>query len=267
MSDFKVTLWGTRGTFVQTSSEKAKYGLETSCISIETKNAIFLIDCGSGIMKFDEYIASKEIKQKKIYILLTHYHHDHINGLGFVNFIHDKNKEVEVFGYGDVYENLNNYFGPPYFPVNILDLANVKTTNIESYETLELDGFKIKTTLLHHPQTCIGYKFITKNKTLTFAIDYEYKLDDKKELIEGFIDGSDFLIIDAFSTEEDYHEGWGHNSVEDAVYLVNKLNIGKCIITHHNIKYNDSKLDEIQKSISKTNDNIILAQSEYSFEF
>ncbi len=80
MSDFKVTLWGTRGSFVQTTSNKRKYGVETSCISLETENEFFLIDCGSGIRGFDKYIYDNNLTYKKVNIFLTHNHHDNING-------------------------------------------------------------------------------------------------------------------------------------------------------------------------------------------
>ncbi len=266
MSELKVTLWGTRGSLVQTDSDKIKYGLETSCISIETENEIFLIDCGSGIRKFDSYFYGSKKTQKKINILLTHYHHDHILGLAFANFVYDENLDIEIFGHGDVYDTLNNYFKPPYFPVNLFELTKIKTRSVKCFETLNFGNIEIETTLLHHPQNCIGYKFKHCNKTIVIAIDYEYKLDETKDVVEEFIKGSDYLIIDAFSTEEDYKKGWGHNSIEDVVSLSNKLEVGKCIITHHNVSYSDEKLDDIQANLLEVNPNVIMATAEYSFD-
>ncbi len=266
MGNYKVTFWGTRGSAVQTSIDKIKYGLETSCISIETEKEIFLIDCGSGARGFDKFFYENNVN-KKINILLTHYHHDHIIGLGFVKFIFDKNNEVEIFGPGEVYENLKNYFGAPYFPVDIVNLPNVKTTSITVFEKLIFANLAIETTLLQHPQESVGYKVITKDKTVTFLIDYEYKIDQNKEIVEEFVKNSDYMIIDTFWTDKNYKIGWGHSTVEDAIYLTNKLNIADCILTHHNTDYCDDKIDEIYQNIKDASKKISFAKENSFFEF
>ncbi len=266
MSNYKVTLWGTRGSFVQTTLDKMKYGLETSCISLETEDEIFLIDCGSGIRGFDKYIYENNLTYKKINIFLTHYHHDHIFGLGYVNFIYDPTIDIEIFGLGDVYDILKSYFGSPYFPVNIMDLPNIRTTEVYGFQSFRFEDIEVQTTLLQHPQFCIGYKFVTKEKSVAIIFDYEHRVDARQEIVEEFINGCDYLIIDAFSTEEDYHEGWGHNSIDDVIGLVDKLKVGQCLLTHHNINYNDQKIDEIQSQINKTHKNITFAKDYSTFE-
>ncbi len=266
MINYKVTFWGTRGSIVQTSIDKMKYGLETTCISLETENEVFLIDCGSGVRDFDKYFYENNLN-KKVNILLTHYHHDHILGLGFVKFIYDKNVEVEIFGLGDVYNNLKNYFGKPFFPVEIIDLPNIKTTSVNVFEKINFEDLKVDTTFLEHPEKSIGYKFITKTKTVTFAFDYEYKIDENKEIVEEFIKNSDYLIMDAFWTDSDYQRGWGHSSIEDVIYLTNKLNVGESIITHYNTEYNDSKLDEISENVKAVCERISFAKANSSILF
>ncbi len=266
MGKYKVTFWGTRGSVAQTTSDKRKYGLETSCVSLETDNEIFVVDCGTGLRSFDKYIYDNNLTNKKINIFLTHYHHDHINGLGFVNFIYDTNIDIEIYGLGDVYKTLKRYYSPPYFPVNIIDLPNLKTTEINGFQSLLFDDLEIQTTLLQHPQFCLGYKFIADEKTLSVIFDYEFKVDNKKELLEEFIKDSDYLIIDAFSTEEDYNEGWGHNSIEDVIELAEKNQIGQCLLFHHNINYNDEKIDNIQFEIGKKYNNIKFAIENSIFE-
>ncbi len=266
MDNNKVTFWGTRGSMVQTSRDMVKYGLETTCISLETENEIFLIDCGSGIRGFDKYLSNNNNKNKKINILLSHYHHDHIIGLAFANFIYNKDLEIEIFGLGNVYQTLKDYFGPPYFPISIVDLPNIKTTSLTSFEKISFGEIEVQTTELFHPQMCVGYKFLLNDKTITFIFDYEHKVDEfNRDKVEQFLNNSDFLIIDAFSTEEDYISGWGHNSIEDVIELVEKSNIGKCYLTHHNINYNDEKMNKIQESISMNYDNIVIAEEKTSF--
>lgn len=265
MSNYKVTFWGTRGSIVQTSIDKMKYGLDTSCISFETEKEIFLIDCGSGARNFDKYFYENKLN-KKINILLTHYHHDHIMGLGFVKFIYDKNVEVEIFGLGEVYENLKTYYGTPFFPVDIVSLPNIKISSISMFEKLVFNNLEIETTLLQHHAMCVGYKFITEDKTVTFVIDYEYKIDPDKERVEKFIENSDYLVIDAFWTDKDYQKNWGHSTVEDAIKLSNNLNVKQCLLTHHNTEYTDFMIDEMYETIKITHKKIRFVKINDIFE-
>ncbi len=265
MSNYKVTFWGTRGSLVQTSIDKKKYGLETTCISLETDNEILLIDCGSGIRGFDKYFNENNLTNKKINILLTHYHHDHIMGIGFASFLYDKNTEIEIFGLGEVSKILRDYFGPPYFPVSVVGLPNVTTTSVKAFQSLKFEDVEVETTLLNHPQKCLGFKFSLGEKTLTIIMDYEYKDDETKTTVEEFINDSDYLIIDSFYTEEDYKSGWGHNSIKDSINIAKLANVGTCFLTHHNTEYNDSKLDELQLNISNKHKNIFFAKENTSF--
>lgn len=266
MSNYKVTIWGSRGSFTQTSIDKMKYGLDTSCISLETKEEIFLIDCGSGIRNFDTYYCENNLYHKKINLFLTHYHHDHINGLGYVDFIFHPSVEIEIFGLGDVYGRLKGYYDAPYFPIPLMELPNIKTRDIEANMHLKFGNLEIITIMLNHPQQSLGYKFIAEDKAFSIVTDYEYKVDEDKEAVEAFIKNSDYLIIDSCFTSDDYIEGWGHNDMEDVCKLVKRLNVGECFLFHHNKEYNDNRMDELQFKIAKEYHNIRFAFDNMGFE-
>ena len=73
--------WGTRGSIPSFHATKAKYGVNTSCISIELNDdTLLIIDAGSGLHECGKAIFEK---YKKIYMLLSHPHWDHIIGLPF----------------------------------------------------------------------------------------------------------------------------------------------------------------------------------------
>lgn len=263
---YKISIWGSRGSFIQTTLDKVRYGLETCCISIETENEFFVIDCGSGIRSFDEYIYENKLTYKKINILLTHYHHDHIWGLGYVKFIFDKHVDIKIFGLGDVQSTLFNYFSPPYFPVHMFSLSDNKTNSISVGETLKFSDINIDTVLLQHPQMCVGYKFILGDKTLCIITDYEYKIDTKKREVEKFMQDCDYLIIDAFGNEDDYIENWGHSSIDDVLYLGEKVKAKQILLFHHHVTYTDDFLDSIQENINKKYDNVNFAKDNMFFE-
>ncbi len=266
MKSFKVSIWGSRGTFVQTSIDKMKYGLETSCISFETETEIFIIDCGSGLRGFSNYFYENNLLHKKVNIFLTHYHHDHILGIIYSNFIYDSRVNVEIYGANDIYNILSVYLGPPYFPVKILERSNIKVTQIEAGDKLQFADVDIDTVLLNHPQHSLGYKFKVNNKVLSVITDYEHNNDENKDIVESFMRDSDCLIIDAFSTKDDYVEGWGHSSIDDVITLVEKLSVGECILYHHNIRYTDDFIDKLQENINKSHSNINFARDNTTIE-
>lgn len=250
MRETKVTIWGSRGSCVVTDFKMLGYGFNTTCISIETENIIYIIDAGSGITDFDKYYYENNLVNKKIVILFTHYHHDHLWGLGFTDFLFDSNIEVELIGPGDIKATINRYFGAPFFPVKIVDLPNLVFKSINENSTYTFYDMVIDTVQLEHTPKCLGYKFYLNDKTICFIIDYEYQVDKNKHLVEEFVEHCDHMIIDAFSTKDDYTKGWGHSCIDDCVELFEKMNVKNCILTHHNPKYNDDFIDDLAKKYS-----------------
>ncbi len=253
-------IWGCRGSVPQTSMSKKKYGLETSCISLEINNELFVIDAGSGIRSLCNYIESANKDYRKINIFLTHYHHDHISGLAFTKFIFKQKNKTNIYGPSDVYKILGDYFSAPYFPVKLVDLHNVTTENIESGQKLQFDNLEIETISLVHPQGSLGYKLKAHNKTICIITDYEYNLDKNKKAVEQFIKDCDYLIMDTFFKQEDYIETWGHSTIQEGICLKEKLNIKNCILYHHNANYTDDILDKEQTKINSQYKNIRFAQ-------
>ena len=93
----KIKLHGTRGAYPTSSKETQKLGVNTSCIEIIDESERLILDAGTGILEidFDSYAASKRVD-----ILLTHLHMDHIQGLGFFKPIFDPQKEIHIWGPG-----------------------------------------------------------------------------------------------------------------------------------------------------------------------
>ena len=90
----KVKLWGVRGSIPTTGPETEKYGGNTSCASVVYDDHLLVLDGGTGIRKCGgAYPASKRID-----ILLTHLHLDHIQGLGFFSPLFDPSKEIHIWG-------------------------------------------------------------------------------------------------------------------------------------------------------------------------
>ena len=91
--------WGVRGSRSTAESNKLKYGGDTSCVEIRTKdNDLIILEMGTGLSKLGETILSDSTYPRNINIFLSHYHWDHI--MGFLSFapLFDKKFTVNIYG-------------------------------------------------------------------------------------------------------------------------------------------------------------------------
>ena len=71
----KFTIHGVRGSVPTPGIEFVKYGGNTSCFEIETCESQIFCDAGTG------FRSAKLLHDKKnVWVFLTHFHHDHIQG-------------------------------------------------------------------------------------------------------------------------------------------------------------------------------------------
>ena len=86
-----LTIHGARGSIPATGKNFSKYGGNTTCIEIETENSQIFIDAGTGFS-----LANINEGTKTVYLLFTHLHHDHLQGLLFNSQLFLRNQEIIV---------------------------------------------------------------------------------------------------------------------------------------------------------------------------
>jgi len=119
-----VTLWGTRGSLATPGPETARYGGNTSCVGVRGGDGTLLVlDAGTGIRRLG---GTLDASLKRVDILLTHLHMDHIQGLGFFAPLYRPGVEVNIWGPVSskltLRERIMRYLSPPLFPVSLREL-------------------------------------------------------------------------------------------------------------------------------------------------
>src|SRR5213593_2066954 len=119
-----VTLWGTRGSVAAPGPETARYGGNTSCVEVRgTDGTILVLDAGTGIRRLG---AALPRGLRRVDLLLTHLHMDHLQGLGFFAPLYNPAAEVHLWGPAsatlDLRQRLTRYLSPPLFPVQLREL-------------------------------------------------------------------------------------------------------------------------------------------------
>ena len=249
-----IKCWGSRGSIPVSGQEYVKYGGDTTCIEIRTKNNdIIIIDTGSGIRK----LGNKLLKENSYNynIIFTHVHWDHLLGLPFFKPIYIKGTNISFFGCSfaqkSIKEMLSTSMVPPYFPVNFEDIQAKIVYHWACQDSFKISSVEVTPILLNHPNQGLGYKFVEDNKSFIFLTDNELTFKhhgglDYNDYL-NFVSKADLLFHDAEFTEEEYKmtKGWGHSVYKDALQLALDADVKQFGLVHHNQDRTDKDLDKI----------------------
>jgi len=244
MKEFKVTFLGTSGSiaFNAGAENRAKYGTNTSCISVEAGDETLIFDAGTGLCGFKS-------ANERIRIFLSHYHVDHIVGLLFLPDFFNGNKKIDMYGSSsmgvDFKTVIEKFLSPPIHPVGIeVFKAQLTFNEIKAGDIINLsDGVTVRTINLMHLPVCLGYRVDYNNKSLCYLSDmglFEHEGDG--ELLE-FLRDADLLILDAFFDDGKAIPGWGHSTWRECAEWAKKCGAKKLVLFHHDFKLSDSEID------------------------
>src|ERR1019366_3852229 len=172
----QVTLWGTRGSLATPGPEMARYGGNTSCVGVVGREGtVLVLDAGTGIRRLAATIPES---MRRVDILLTHLHMDHIQGLGFFAPIYRPDVEVHIWGPGSatlrLQARLMRYLSPPLFPVNLSGLQCKLTFHEISSREIDIGEFRVCSALVCHPGPTVGYRISApEGRVLTYLPDHE----------------------------------------------------------------------------------------------
>jgi ribonuclease BN (tRNA processing enzyme) len=257
----KISIKGVRGSIPISGPETSLYGGNTSCVTVLEDGWILVLDGGTGIQR----VTLPDISIKRIDILLTHLHFDHLQGLGFFGPLFDSSKEVHIWAPAsatlDLRTRISRYLSPPLFPVLIRDLPCQLSWHEISRSYFEIGPFSITSRSVIHPGPTLGYRIRHKKAVFTYIPDHEPALGPSgllldKKWLSGFdlISEADLLIHDAQYTATEYLEkiGWGHSSMEDAIKLAEFAGVKRLLFTHHDPARTDSQLSGLQQDLLQT---------------
>jgi ribonuclease BN (tRNA processing enzyme) len=239
------------------------YGGNTACIEVLEEGWLLVLDGGSGMQRM---IVNNSRANRRVDILLTHLHFDHIQGLGFFKPLFDPSMDVHIWGPASSILSLQNrlrrYLSPPLFPVRLRDLpCNLILHEIEN-SFFEIGPFTIQSQYVIHTGPTVGFRVNGRHSVLCYIPDHEPALGRKGLLTDiKWLSGIDLalnanlLLHDAQYTSEEYKNkiGWGHSSMEDAALFASMASIDHLIFFHHDPSHTDDQLDKIYGEFKKRN--------------
>ncbi len=254
-----VRLWGTRGSLATPGPETTRFGGNTACVEVRAADGTMLVlDAGTGIRRLG---MAWPAELRRVDILLTHLHLDHLQGLGFFAPLQDPGMEVHIWGPPsttlDLRARLSRYISPPLFPVHLRDLPCRPVLHAISGGRYEIGPFQVQAALVIHPGPTLGYRITDRNGvadsagTLTYLPDHEPALGSPAFPLAAawtsgldLAEGADLLIHDAQYDAAEYagHVGWGHSAIGHAVDFAAMAGARHLVLFHHDPLHADDDI-------------------------
>ncbi|BAI81608.1 conserved hypothetical protein [Deferribacter desulfuricans SSM1] len=225
-------------------------GSKGNCYSICTDDSIIIIDIGVSLTRILNSLEENELKNKDLFLFLTHEHIDHTKGLRtFIN-----NFSPNVFcSMGTALEISKKY---ELDPSNFYILDEQKLYKIDGFEVAP---FKV----LHDGAEPFGYHFIIDGKGVTFSTDLGVITDD----IIDFLNDSHLAIVESNYEDTLLQNGnypgflknriksvKGHLSNKQAINALSMLNTKKLQTVYlGHISEENNRYDIIEKYVSYCN--------------
>ena len=209
-----VIFHGVRGSTPTADKNFLKYGGSTTCTEILHSDFQMIFDAGTGFQNVSI------LKDRPTYLIFSHFHYDHIQGLPFNHQIFDPSNKVTISSglvkADELREVFVRAFQPMYFPIPLA----VSYTHLRAHETS-----------LH--LVC-------------------------RLLLEKARD-SDLIVWDGMFLNEELlpKKGWGHSSIEQGIDFSEKTACKNLAIAHHAPNRNDEQLNEHSNNLS--NDKVFFA--------
>ncbi len=259
---FRVQFWGTRGSIPSPGSQTVRYGGNTPCVEVRTKDGwLIILDAGTGIRELGRSLIQRANGAPiEGDIFLTHAHWDHIQGLPFFGPIFQRGNHFTIWGSKSLETSIDrvvrDQMSPVVFPVTFEQLDAAIDFRELLEERCQGNGYEVSAMRVRHPGGALGYRFTERNakrRALVYISDNELSATATYDSPESwrsdlvtFVRGARVLIHDTMYTIEEYdhHRGWGHSTYRDAVELALEAEVETLVLFHHKPERHDDEVDQ-----------------------
>jgi phosphoribosyl 1,2-cyclic phosphodiesterase len=254
---------------------RSTYGANTTCVEVQTPDALLILDCGSGFRELGitlhrRWNAPGFTGPRTAHVLVTHPHMDHVFATPCFDPYFDPSNHFTLWGSKSVLDSLtavlsadaplsHTYFPPTFDLMKALrDFREVQPDS-----TFAIGSTRITTYELHHPGGCLGYRLENAGRAFVFATDHEHQEVPDRDLA-AFARRADLLYLDGQYLAAEYEgrqgllgdaplarRGWGHSPVEACVATAVAAEVGALHVGHREPKRTDEDIDHLEHYLAR----------------
>jgi phosphoribosyl 1,2-cyclic phosphodiesterase len=252
---------------------RSTYGGNTTCVEVQTPDALILLDCGSGFRELGAALEARWRAQgpaatRRAHVLVTHPHIDHTYGTPYFAPYYNPVNQFTVWGSREVLDSLRAVLDPRsalsrlYFPPTYEQLTALRDfREIKAGDGFGIGSTRVTTFPLNHPGGCLAYRLETAGKVFVFATDHEQpEVPDRA--LAGFARGADLLYTEGQYTLSEYEgregiagdppmprRGWGHSPVEACVTTAIAADVRELHVGHREPRRGDDDLARVDRYV------------------
>lgn len=258
---YKLYCLGSRGSWPVEGHAFNEFGGNTTCYVLKKGDYALVIDAGTGLYAAKPLF----VDCKKVDIILTHVHYDHI--LGLLDWGTLPDKSILTF-YGNFEKwvgdkTIDTFFGKPFWPAK----SDFGIVNVPDDDTPLIfnDELEIRFYDSNHPN--FSKEFIIRYADRKMVVMFDNEKSDSLDL--SLIKDADLLLYDGMYTDEIYpkKKGYGHSTYQEGVKLAVEATPNRLIITHHDPLNEDTVLNRYEKESRITYPYTDFARSGQVWEF
>jgi len=254
----QLKIWGCRGSVPSPGPTTVVCGGNTSCVELSLDDGtVLVLDAGTGIRDLGDDLVKRGVR--RIHLLLTHLHLDHVEGLRFFAPLFDPKVTIDVWGppstIGSLEDSIARTFSPPLFPIDLGVVPAQVAFHDAPRQPWKVESALVTAALVVHPGPTLGYRIEADGSSVAYLPDHEPALTGIEERPSDWISGAaiaegvDVLLHDAQYFEDEYAEriGWGHSSVTDTIAYAQALRVGRLVLFHHEPHHSDDDLSGLEE--------------------
>ncbi len=254
---------------------RSTYGGNTTCVEVETPDALLIFDCGSGFRELGvaldaRWRAQGEAARRTAQVFVSHAHMDHTFATPFFAPYYNPDNDITIWGPQVVLDSLGAvldsksslsqlYFPPTYDQMTALhDFQPVAPgADIKFNET------RITSYQLHHPGGSVAYRVEHSGRAFVFATDHEHR-EVPDPGLAGFARGANVLYTEGQYTQREYdgeegvsgdpamsRRGWGHSPMEACIRTGVAAGVGAIHLGHRDPRRSDHDLARLEEYLQR----------------
>ncbi len=258
-SETAVKVWGCRGSIPTPENAQGWYGSNTPCLSLDVPGrGLIVLDAGTGLRALGQSLVKAPVR--RISLLLTHFHWDHIFGLPFFAPVYMAGYEIHIYAPAEsqdaLAEKLEKQIGGDYFPVSIEAFRAAIKLHAVQQGMLEIEGLSVSTHYASHPGTTLIYRLDAGDHSLVYAPDNEIlpewvdpHLSGEAQRLAEFASGASLFIHDCAYSLAVYQtrRSWGHSCGPALAAVAKEAQARRVLLFHHDPDNTDDEVQAINQ--------------------